>query len=108
MSNNLKQLQQQREQLITRIATQRDQISEFSEKCEKPAAILDKLWQGALYLKQRPALLAGALTLCIIKRKGLLGTAKFAWKSWKKYRQLRQLMEKPAVQLAMVRLGIKR
>jgi hypothetical protein len=81
----MQELQRRRAELLVQIALQREQVAAFGTKLERPLALADRGWSVVQFMRRQP-LLVGVLTaLFVVRRRGLTGLARMAWKAWKGY-----------------------
>jgi hypothetical protein len=88
MNDQMYSLMQRRSELLTRIAVQRGQTAEIGSHLKTPLALADKGLAVARFLRSKPVLIAGVAALFVIRRRGVIGLVKGAWRLWKGYRQL--------------------
>jgi hypothetical protein len=88
MNDQMFALMQRRNELLARIAVQRDQAAEIGSQLKTPLAFADKGLAVARFLRSKPVLVAGMVALFVIRRRGVIGLVQGAWRLWKNYRQL--------------------
>jgi YqjK-like protein len=94
MDNRMYALMQRRGELLARIESQREQVSVIGAHLQTPLALVDQGMAAVKFLRSRPLLVAGMAALMVLRRRGVVGLAKSAWRVWKGYRQLSALSEK--------------
>jgi len=87
MNDQMFALMQHRSELLARIAVQRKQAAEIGSHLQTPLALADKALAVARFLRSKPMLVAGVVAFIMIRRRGVVGLVKGAWRLWKGYRQ---------------------
>ena len=77
---------QRRGELLARISSQREHLSEIGTHWQTPLALADQGIAVVCFLRSKPVLVAGMVALLIIRRRGLMGLARGGWLVWKGYR----------------------
>jgi hypothetical protein len=88
MNDQLFVLMQHRSELLARIAVQRVQLAEIGSQLKTPLALAEKGLTAMRFLRSKPILIAGMVALFVIRRRGVIGLVKGAWRLWKDYRQV--------------------
>jgi hypothetical protein len=88
MNDQLFDLRQQRSELLARIAVQRGQVAEIGSQLKTPLALAETGLTVMRFLRSKPLLVAGMVAIFVIRRRGVIGLIKGAWRLWKDYRQL--------------------
>ena len=86
MNRRMLEVMQRRADLLARIASQREQAAQIGARWEIPLAFADKCRDAVLFLRSRPALVAGVVALFVVRRRGLIGLARGGLLAWKGYR----------------------
>jgi hypothetical protein len=94
MNEKLFELSQRRSELLARIAAQREQMAEIEAEWDAPLALADKGMAGVRFLRHHPLLVAGVMTLFLIRRSSAAGLMWGAWRVWKGYRNFTSIPEK--------------
>lgn len=94
MNSQMFVVMQRRSELLARIATQREQITETGARWQAPLALADQGLAVMRFLCSHPALVASVTALIVIRRIGVVGLVKGGWRVWKGYRFLAALSEK--------------
>jgi hypothetical protein len=80
-----------REQLLARSSSQREELARLGARWEAPLELADRGLAVVRYLRARPLLVAGAASLLVWRRRGLMGLVRTGWRVWKGYRFLSAL-----------------
>jgi hypothetical protein len=88
MNDQMFVLLQRRNELLARIAIQREQVAELGVRLETPLVFIDKGLAAARFLRSAPVLSAVLVVLVVNRRRILLGLMRGAWRLWKGYRKL--------------------
>jgi hypothetical protein len=88
MNEKIFGLMQRRGELLTKIATQRDQLSEMGTQLRTPLALADLGVAALHYFRRHPLLTAGAAAFFVIRRRGVAGLVRGGWRLWKGYRYI--------------------
>lgn len=91
MNERLSAIMQRRGELLARIAAQREQIAETGARWQAPLALADQALAAARFLRARPAIVAAAAVLIVVRRRGFMGLLRNGWRLWKGYRSLTTL-----------------
>jgi hypothetical protein len=94
MNEKMSKLMQSRGELLARIASQREQITEIGTLWRTPLALADQGVVAVLFLRRHPLLVAGVVSLFVIRRRGVAGLVRGVWRMWKGYRSLTFLSAK--------------
>lgn len=86
MNNTMYAVMQRRGELLSRIASQRGQVAEFGARLQTPLALADQGVAAARFLYANPVLSAGVIAALVIRRRGVVGTARVFWRVWRGYR----------------------
>jgi len=86
MSKPMQDIMQKRGALLEKIALQRDQVAAVAARWEKPLAVADQIHAAVNYLRARPLLVLGVVSLFAVRRSGVIGMASGAWRLWKLYK----------------------
>lgn len=85
MNKQMHEVMQRRGNLLARIASQREHVSQIGARLETPLAFADNCLGAVRFLRARPILVASVTTLLINRRRGLIGLARGGWRLWKGY-----------------------
>lgn len=94
MNNQMLKLMQRRGELLARITAQREQLAETGIRWQAPLAVADQGLAIVRFLRSHPLLVAAAVALLVIRRRGVIGLVKGGWRVWKGYRFLTALWER--------------
>jgi len=86
MNKRMLEVRKRRGELLARIAAQRTEVAELGARWQVPLALADQGLAAVRYLRSNPFLFAGLAALLVIRRRGVVGLAKGAWRVWKGYR----------------------
>jgi len=99
MSKQMSALMQRRGELLARIAAQREQVAGIGMRWQAPLALADKGLAVVRFLRSKPVLVAAAVALFVIRRRGMTGIAMTGWRVWKLYKSAKTLSVNIASQL---------
>ncbi|OGT00412.1 MAG: hypothetical protein A3F73_04220 [Gallionellales bacterium RIFCSPLOWO2_12_FULL_59_22] len=88
------EVMRRRGELLARISSQREQLSEIGTCWKRPLALADQGLAVVNFLSSRPVLVAGVAALFIIRRRGVMGLARNGLLMWKGYRYFAALSAK--------------
>jgi hypothetical protein len=88
MNDQMFALLQRRNELLERIAMQREQVAELGIRLETPLVFIDKGLAAVSFLRSAPVVSAILVALLVNRRRILTGLVKGVWKLWKGYRKL--------------------
>lgn len=94
MNKQMLEVMQRRGELLARIASQREQVAAISTRWKTPLALADQGLAAVRFLRTKPVLVASAMALLVIRRRGILGLTKGGWMAWKGYRFYTRVSEK--------------
>ncbi|MDD2720277.1 MAG: YqjK-like family protein [Gallionella sp.] len=77
---------QRRAALLEKISGQRAQIAETGERLRPVFQVADQAVQAGRFLAAHPVLVAGLAGLLVVRRRGMLGLVRGAWRAWQAYR----------------------
>ncbi len=86
MNRRMIDVQQRRGELLARIAAQRVEVAELGARWQAPLALADQGLAALRFLRSKPLLVAGVGALLVIRRRGVAGLVRGAWRVWKGYR----------------------
>ena len=86
MNSQLFAVRQRRDELLARIASQREQIAGVGARWQTPLAFADQALVAVRFLRSNLVLVAGVAAMLAIRRRGVVGFMKAAWRGWKIYR----------------------
>ena len=99
MNKQMLAVMQRRGELLAKIAAQREQMAEAGAHWQVPLALADQGLAVVRFLRSHPVLAGGVAALFVIRRRGMVGLLKGAWRLWKGYRFLSALSEKLSARL---------
>jgi hypothetical protein len=88
MNDQMFALLQRRNELLARIAMQREQVAELGQRLETPLAFIDRGLAAVSFLRSAPVLSAVLVALLVNRRRILTVLVKGVWRLWKGYRKL--------------------
>ena len=94
MNKQMFAVMQRRGELLARIAAQRGQVAAAASRWQAPLALADKSLSVMRFLRSNPVLVAGAVAVLAIRRRGVAGALMAGWRVWKLYRSVRSFSEK--------------
>jgi len=94
MNKQMLEVMQRRGELLSRIATQREQIAGMGARWQAPLAVADQGLAAMRFLRSNPVLVAGVAALLVVRRRGLIGLMRGVWRVWKGYRYFTGLSKK--------------
>lgn len=86
MNKQMFAVMQQRGELLARIAVQREQVAEIGMHWQAPLTLADKALAAVRFLRSKPMLVAGAVALFVIRRRGVTGILTTGWRIWRLYK----------------------
>ena len=86
MNEQMLAVRQRRGELLARIAAQREQVAETAMRWETPLAFADKGLAVVRFLRSNPVLVAAAVAILVIRRRGVTGMLTAGWRMWRLYR----------------------
>jgi len=86
MDEQMLAVRQRRGELLARIAAQREQVAETAMRWEAPLAFADKGLVVVRFLRSNPVLVAAAVAILVIRRRGVTGMLTAGWRMWRLYR----------------------
>lgn len=99
MNKQMLEVMQRRGELLARIAAQREQVAEIGTRWQTPLALVDQGFAAMRFLRSHPVLVAGVAALFVIRRRGMVGLVRGAWRMWKGYLYLTAISAKLASRL---------
>ncbi|MGC2049667.1 MAG: YqjK family protein [Gallionella sp.] len=96
MKQRMAEVRRYRSELLTRIAAQREQMTEIGSEWKVPLALADQGVEAVRYLRRHhPMLVAGVVVvLLVIRRRGMAGLVGGLMGAWKGYRYITSLSAK--------------
>lgn len=85
MNRQMLEVMRRREDLLARIASQREQVAQIGTRWKTPLAFADRCLAAVRYLRSRPVHVASTVALLIVRRRGMMGLASVGWRVWKGY-----------------------
>lgn len=86
MNNQLAAVMQRRVELLSKIASQREQMAKFGERFQAPLAWADRSVAVVRFMQSNPVLVVSVFAAVVIRRRGVAAMARVAWRLWKGYR----------------------
>jgi len=93
---------QRRQELLAKIALQRDNLAQFGAGCAMPLALADRGVAAYRYVRSHPLLLVMAGVVVVLRRGRLIGTARSAWRAWNWYRSVKSYSQKIVARLQTI------
>jgi hypothetical protein len=90
----MSELMQRRGELLARIETQRELMTEIGSDLQGPLSLADEGLDAVRFLRRHPLLVAGAVLFVAIRRRGVAGLVGGVWGVWKGYRYFTSLSVK--------------
>lgn len=81
--------------LLERISSQREALAELDVRLQPVFLSADRAVLAGRFLRAHSLLVAGLIGLAMVRRKGVSGLVKVAWRGWKAYRYLNDFSKKP-------------
>jgi hypothetical protein len=96
MKQKMAEVMRYRSELLTRIAAQREQMTEIGSEWQAPLALADQVVEAVRYLRRHhPLLVTGVVVvLLVIRRRGLAGLLGGLLGAWKGYRYITSVSAK--------------
>jgi len=94
MNKQMLAVMQRRGELLERIATQRGQVAAMGRRLQTPLSLADQGMGTVRYLRSKPVLVAGAVALLMIRRRGVTGLVINGWRLWRLYKSARSFYAK--------------
>jgi hypothetical protein len=96
MKQKVAEVMRYRSELLTRIASQREQMTEIGSEWRAPLALADQGVEAVRYLRRHhPVLVGGAvIVLLVIRRRGMARLVGGLLGAWKGYRYITSLSAK--------------
>ncbi len=88
MNEQMLEVMQRRGELLARIAVQREQVAGIGARWQTPLALADQGISALHYARSHPVLIGGVAALIAVRRRGVVGMVKGAWRLWKVYRSV--------------------
>jgi hypothetical protein len=86
MNKQMFAVMQRRGELLARISAQREQVAEIGMRWQAPLALADKGLIAVRFLRSQPMLVAGAVAIFVIRRRGVTGMLATGWRIWRLYK----------------------
>ena len=80
------EVMQRRHELLAKIAMQREQVAEIGIRWQAPFSLADKGLTAVRYVRSKPMLVAGAVAIFMIRRRGVTGMVVTGWRIWRLYK----------------------
>lgn len=94
MNSQLSAVIQRRSELVARIASQREQLTDVGARFQAPFALADKGVAAVRFLRSHPFLVAGVIAVLVISRRSVVGVASVIWLVWNRYRYFTTIVAK--------------
>lgn len=99
MNKRMLAVMQRRGELLARIAAQREQVAATAMRWQTPLAFADKGLVVGRFLRSNPVLVAVAVAVLVVRRRGMSGMVTTGWRMWRLYKSARSFSEKIASRL---------
>ena len=86
MNKQMFALMQRRGELLAKIAAQREQVAVTAIRWQAPLAFADKGLATMRFLRSNPVLVAAAVAILVIRRRGATGLVTAGWRMWRLYK----------------------
>jgi hypothetical protein len=86
MNKDMFAVMQRRGELLARIAAQRDQVAATAVRWQAPLVFADRGLATVRFLRSNPVLVAAAVAILVIRRRGLTGMVAAGWRMWRLYK----------------------
>ena len=96
MNKQMLEVMQRRGELLARIAMQRKQVAEIGMHWQAPLALADKGVAAVRYLRSKPVIVAVAVAIFAIRRRGAAGIVTTGWRVWRLYKSAKSFSAKTA------------
>ncbi len=93
------EVMQRRAELLSKIATQREQVAATAMRWQAPLALADKGLAAVRFLRSNPVLVAAALAVIAIRRRNVAGMLTAGWRMWRWYKSAKSFSAKITSQL---------
>jgi hypothetical protein len=94
MNKKMAEVMRYRSELLTRIAAQREQMTEIGSEWQAPLALAEHGVAAIRFLRRHPLLAGVVVTLFVIRRRGVAGLVGGVWGVWEGYRYITFLSAK--------------
>ena len=94
MNKQMLAVMRRRGELLARIAVQREQVAVTAMRWQAPLALADKGLAAVRFLRSNPVLVAAAVALLVIRRRGVTGLVTAGWRIWRLYKSAVLFSEK--------------
>lgn len=94
MNKQMREVMRRRGELLASIAAQREQVAQIGTRWQTPLALADQGLAAVHFLRSRPVLIAGMAALLMIRKRGVMGLARYGTLAWKGYRYFAAFSEK--------------
>lgn len=94
MNKQMLVVMQRRGELLARIAAQREQVAATAMRWQTPLAFADKGLVVGRFLRSNPALVAVAVAILVVRRRGISGMVTTGWRMWRLYKSARSFSAK--------------
>lgn len=99
MNQQMLDVMQRRAELLARINSQRERMSEIAADLQAPLKLADRGLAAVRFLRAHPVSVVAVAALFVIRRRGVVALAMGAWRVWKGYRSITSLAGKAASRL---------
>lgn len=99
MNKQMREVMRRRGELLASIAAQREQVAQIGTRWRAPLALADQGLAVVRFLRSRPVLVAGVAALLIIRKRGVMGLARYGVLAWKGYRHFAAFSKKASSRL---------
>ena len=89
MNHQMIEVMRRRSELLARISSQREQVAEIGMRWQPALGLADQGVSAVRFLRSHPVVVAGAIALLVVRRRGLIGLVKTSLGVWKGYRYIK-------------------
>lgn len=95
MNIRLFEVKQRRNEILARIAAQREALAEVEISLQKPLTYVDQGLGAVRFLRAHLALTTALAALIGIRRRGVFGLGKLVWRGWRLFRLAKSFAANP-------------
>lgn len=85
-NSQLSAVMERREELLARIASQRQHVVELGAQFDSPLAMGDRVAAVARFVRSHPILVGAVVAALVMRRRGMAGAIGVGWRLWNRYR----------------------
>lgn len=86
MNEQMLAVMRRRGELLARIAAQREQVAVTAMRWQGPLALADKGLAAVRFMRSNPVIVAVAVAVLMIRRRGVTGMLTTGWRMWRLYK----------------------